>query len=112
MKEAIFSMKLEPKLHTEFMAEAEAARRSASQVVRELMHEFVQRQREARKYGEVLRRKVEAGRISMRRGMGRSDDEVEVEFAARRTSVVKVVWTPEECSLSVLSPCCLSIQAP
>jgi len=38
------------------MAAAEAAHRPASQVLRELMHEFVQRQRESREYDEFLRR--------------------------------------------------------
>ncbi|MBI4755448.1 MAG: antitoxin of toxin-antitoxin stability system [Betaproteobacteria bacterium] len=84
-KEAVFTMKLEPDLRAEFMAEAEAAHRPASQVVRELMREFVQRQRTARDYNEFLRRKVEAGRASMNAGLGRPNEEVEAEFAARRT---------------------------
>jgi len=78
-KEAVFTMKLEPGLRDEFMAEAEAAHRPASQVVRELMREFVQRQREARAYDEFLRRKVEVARASMRAGRGRSNEEVEAE---------------------------------
>ncbi|SEF13846.1 hypothetical protein SAMN02787142_8111 [Burkholderia sp. WP9] len=86
-KEAVFTMKLEPELRAEFMAEAEAAHRPASQVLRELMRDFVQRQREAREYDEFLQRKVEAGRASMRAGRGRPDDEVEARFAARRASV-------------------------
>ncbi len=86
-KEAVFTMKLEPGLRDEFMAEAEAAHRPASQVLRELMREFVQRQREAREYDAFLRRKVEAGRASMRVGRGRSNDELEAEFAAKRTQV-------------------------
>jgi len=86
-KEAVFTMKLEPELRAEFMAEAEAAHRPASQVLRELMRDFVQRQREAREYDEFLRRKVEAGRASMRAGRGRPDDEVEARFAARRASM-------------------------
>src|SRR5256885_5449127 len=48
-----------PELRAEFMAEAEAAHRPASQVLRELMREFVQRQRESREYDEFLRRKVD-----------------------------------------------------
>lgn len=87
-KEAVFTMKLEPELRDEFMAEAEAAHRPASQVLRELMREFVQRQREAREYDEFLRSKVEAGRASMRSGHGRSNDELEAEFAAKRNQVV------------------------
>lgn len=85
-KEAVFTMKLEPELRAEFMAEAEAAHRPASQVLRELMREFVQRQREAREYDKFLHRKVEAARSSMRAGHGRSNDEVEADFAARRAS--------------------------
>ena len=61
-----------------------AAYRPASQVLRE----FIQSQRKSREYDEFLRRKVEAGRASMRAGMGRSNDEVEAEFTARRASVV------------------------
>ena len=87
-KEAVFTMKLEPELRAEFMAEAEAAHRPASQVLRELMREFVQRQREAREYDEFLLSKVEAGRVSMQAGRGRSNDEIEVEFAAKRAQVV------------------------
>jgi predicted transcriptional regulator len=86
-KEAVFTMKLEPELRAAFMAEAEAAHRPASQVLRELMRDFVQRQRETRDYEEFLRGKVEAGRASMRAGRGRLDEEVEARFAARRASV-------------------------
>jgi hypothetical protein len=85
-KEAVFTMKLEPKLRAEFIAEATAAHRSASQVMQELMREFVQRQRGAREYDEFLRAKVDAARSSMRAGLGPSNHEVEAEFAARRAS--------------------------
>lgn len=84
-KEAVFTMKLEPELRDQFMAEADAAHRPASQVVRELMREFVQRQRQAREYDAFLQRKVDAARTSMRAGSGRTNDEVEAKFAARRT---------------------------
>ena len=82
-------MKLEPELRDEFMAEAEAAHRPASQVLRELMRDFVRQQREARDYDKFLQRKVEAARSSMQAGQGRSNEEVEVEFAARRAEVAK-----------------------
>ena len=86
-KEAVFTMKLEPELRAEFMAEAEAAHRPASQVLRELMREFVLRQREVREYDAFLSRKVDASRASMRAGIGHSNDEVEATFAARRAEV-------------------------
>jgi uncharacterized protein (UPF0332 family) len=77
-------MKLESELRDQFMAEAEATHRPASQVVRELMREFVQRQRQAREYDEFLQRKVDVARTTMRAGRGRSNEEVEAKFAARR----------------------------
>ena len=83
-KEAVFTMKLESELRAEFMAEAEAIHRPASQVLRELMRGFVQQQRQAREYDEFLGHKVEAGRASMRAGRGRSNDDVEASFAAKR----------------------------
>jgi predicted transcriptional regulator len=82
-KQAVFTMKLEPELRDEFMAEAEASHRPASQIMRE----FVQRQRESREYDAYLRGKVEAGRASMRAGQGRYNDEVEAEFVSRRAEV-------------------------
>jgi predicted transcriptional regulator len=88
-KEAVFTMKLEPELRAEFMAEADAAHRPASQVLRELMREFVQRQRLARNYDEFLQSKVAAGRVSMRAGLGRSNEEVEAEFSARRAAIAR-----------------------
>jgi len=82
-------MKLEPELRAEFMAEAEAAHRPASQVLRELMREFVHHQREARKYDKFLNRKVQVARSSVRAGRGRSNDDVETEFAARRARAAR-----------------------
>ena len=90
-KEAVFTMKLEPELRADFMAEAEAVHRPASQLMRELMREFVQRQREAREYDEFLHRKVDVARASMHAGLGRSNDEVEAVFAARRANTASPV---------------------
>ena len=61
-KQTVFTMRIEPELRDAFMAEAQAAHRPASQVARELMREFVERQREAREYDEFLRRKVDTAR--------------------------------------------------
>ena len=88
-KESVFTMKLEAELRDEFMAEAEAVHRPASQIMRDLMREFVQRQREARKYEKYLRRKVDVARSSMRANHGRSQDVVEDEFATRRANLLR-----------------------
>lgn len=87
-KEAIFTMKLEPELRAEFMAEAEASHRPASQILRELMREFVQRQRQAREYEEFLRGKVEDARTQIRAGDYASGDDVEARFAAKRVQLL------------------------
>jgi predicted transcriptional regulator len=86
-KQAVFTMKLEPELREQFMAEAEASHRPASQIVREMMRQFVQKQRESREYEAFLQRKVDNARISMRAGDGLTNEEVETQFAARRAQV-------------------------
>jgi predicted transcriptional regulator len=88
-KEAVFTMKLDAELRDSFMAEAQAEDRSASQVVRELMREFVQRKNAERAYDEFLERKVEIARTSVRAGRGAPHDVVEARFAARRTKLVR-----------------------
>jgi predicted transcriptional regulator len=87
-KEAVFTMKLEPELRAAFIYEAEAAHRPASQVIRELMREFIGRQREAREYDEYLSRKVEVARAQRDSGLHYSNEEVEAEFSARRAELL------------------------
>ena len=83
-KEAVFTMKLEPELREAFMAEAAASDRPASQIVRELMREFVQRQQEAREYDAFLRGKVAHARRQLQAGDYISDEEAEARAAERR----------------------------
>ena len=86
-KEAMFTMKLEPELRDAFLAEAEASRRPASQVVRELMREFVERQRQAREYDSFLRAKVDTARAQIASGQYATHADVEARVAARRTAL-------------------------
>ena len=88
-KEAVFTMKLEPELRAEFMAEAEAADRPASQILREMMREYIQRQRNAREYEAFLSAKVANARESMAAGQGIDHAEVEARFAAKRAHIAK-----------------------
>jgi len=90
-KEAVFTMKLEPALRAEFVSAAIAAHRPASQVVRELMREFIKRQHDMQGYDDFFRRKGEAARTSLRAGIGGSNDEIEAEFDAQCTGVVSKV---------------------
>lgn len=86
-KEALFTVKLERELRDAFMAEAEASHRPASQVMRELMREFVQRQRQAREYDAFLRAKVDAARAQIAAGQVASEADVGARCAAPRATL-------------------------
>jgi hypothetical protein len=61
--------------HTQVRAtEIRRAHRPASQILRELMREFIKRQHHTRDYDAFLREKVEAARAPMRAGQGRIDE--------------------------------------
>ncbi len=87
-KEAVFTMKLEPELRDDFMAEAKASHRPASQLLRELMRDFVQRQKQAREYEDFLRGKLDLAREQIANGQHASNEEVEACFAALRGVVL------------------------
>jgi hypothetical protein len=93
-KEAVVTLKLEPELQADFVAEAQSAHRPASQALRGLMRDFVQRQRQSREYDEFLVSKVAAARVSMRAGIGRPNEEVEAAFSAKRAAWAKQKWGP------------------
>lgn len=82
--DAVFTLKLDEELRNDFVAEAAEAHRPASQVVRELMREYVEKQRRAREYETFLEEKVASARSSLRAGEGVSNEEVRINYAARR----------------------------
>lgn len=86
-KVAVFTVKLEPELRDAFMAEAEANQRSASQVMRNLMRDFIEHQRQAREYDAFLRAKVDTARVQISSGPVARDADVEARFAARRAAL-------------------------
>ncbi|MFK8257990.1 antitoxin of toxin-antitoxin stability system [Erwinia sp. AnSW2-5] len=79
-------MKLESSLREGFVAAAKAAHRPASQVMRELMREYIQREEQKQAYDVYLAQKVEKGRQNIHEGRSLSNDEVEAQFAARRNA--------------------------
>ena len=93
-KEAVFTMKLEAQLRDAFMAEAEASHRPASQIMRELLRDFVQRQKQARDYDAFLNSKVAQARAQIDAGNYASAEEVELRFAARRAQLQAKVDSP------------------
>ncbi|ENY9928016.1 TPA: CopG family ribbon-helix-helix protein [Pseudomonas aeruginosa] len=87
-KEAVFTMKLEPELRADFMAAAEATHRPASQVMRELMREFIRKQRQALDE-EHLRQKFEADRALKDAENGRLHGDVEDSNSVRPAQALK-----------------------
>lgn len=88
-KAAVFTMKLETELRDAFIAEAQASHRPASQIVRDLMRDFISRQREAREYDAFLGRNVEIARASALSNRGRSNDEVEARVSDRQDALLR-----------------------
>lgn len=85
-KEAVFTMKLEPELRDAFMEAAQRENRPASQVVRELMREYVQRDQD---YIDWLQRKVDKARKSISEGRWSSNEDVEARAALRRAELLR-----------------------
>ena len=86
-KEAVFTMKLDAELRDAFMAEAAAADRPASQIVRQMMRDFIRQRQEERDYDAFYRRKVERALRSVEAGDVLSEEEVRAEFARRREAL-------------------------
>ena len=96
-KQAVFTMKLEPELRDAFMAEAAEVDRPASQIMRELMKDYLRmRQEEKRGYKEFLRRKVERSRASAAAGRVHSQAEIEADVAARREKFLRLASEAEK----------------
>lgn len=84
MSKAVFTMKLDQSLRDEFVHAASAVDRTASQLMRELMRSYLEQQKKKSEYEDYYRQKVEAGRKSMKAGLGTPNEEVEALFSAMR----------------------------
>ncbi len=80
-KESVFTLKLETELRDAFVAEAAAMDRSASQLVRDFMREFVEGRKEEREHDAWFRREVEKALKDKRPGIPHE----EVMRAVRQT---------------------------
>ena len=52
------------------------------------MHNIIRQRQQAKQHDEFVQRKVAAARASVEAGRGRSNDDVEAEFAARRAKAL------------------------
>lgn len=88
-KNAVFEMELEAQLHKAFITEVALEDRTASQVMSDLIRNYINERQDARSYREYLRRKVDAARVSMHNGKGMSNDELEMIYSARRKQAME-----------------------
>jgi predicted transcriptional regulator len=86
-KATVFTLKLEAELRDAFMAATEAEHRPASQVVRDLMREYVRSRQQRQAYEAFVQEKVDIARAQIAEGRHTSNEEVAAEFAARRDAV-------------------------
>jgi predicted transcriptional regulator len=86
MGEATFTFRVDDSLKHEFATAAKASDRTAAQLLRDFMREFVQQQREAAEHDTWFRRQVQAGLDSADAGRLVPAADVEARFAARRAA--------------------------
>lgn len=96
-KQARFTVELEPGLRAALLAEAEAAERSPAHIVRDLIDEFVRRQRDTRAYDAWFRAEIaqalrEADDPTVKRI---PNDEVEASWERKRVELVRRLGGPE-----------------
>lgn len=80
-KQAVFTLKIEHELRDEFMAEAKAAHRPASQLIRDFMREFIDHQHQLREHDAWFKNQVLASMNNNSQSI--PHDEVMSEMKAR-----------------------------
>ena len=86
MSEATFTFRVDEALKTEFSTAAKTRDRSAAQLLRDFMRDFVRQQQEAAEHDAWFRRQVQAGLDSANAGNLIPAAEVESRFAGRRAA--------------------------
>jgi len=87
-KESVFTLKLEPDLRRAFVAVVRTNDQTASQVVRDLMREYIDRHRRTDEYTAFLSAKVQRARAQVAAGRYAAAADVEAHFASMRRKSV------------------------
>lgn len=85
-KEAIFTLTLEQELRDEFVAAAEASDQSPTEILQDMMQDFILQQKMAPDYLAFMQKKVAIARSELAAGKGIPGEEVEQRFAAMRAA--------------------------
>ena len=86
MSETTFTFRVDEALKSEFSMAAKSRDRSAAQLLRDFMREFVRQQQEAAEHDAWFRRQVQIGLESANAGNLIPAAEVEAKFAAKRAA--------------------------
>ncbi len=86
MNEATFTFRVDEALKTEFSSAAKTRDRSAAQLLRDFMRDFVRQQQEAAEHDTWFRRQVQIGLDSANAGNLIPSVDVEAKFAAKRAA--------------------------
>lgn len=87
MSEATFTFRVDETLKSEFALLAKSKDRTAAQLLRDFMRDFVQRQQEAADYDAWFRRQVQSGLDEANAGQLISSEDVEAEASAWRAEI-------------------------
>jgi predicted transcriptional regulator len=86
MSETTFTFRVDETLKSEFSTAAKNCDRSAAQLLRDFMRDFVRQQQEAAEHDAWFRRQVQIGLDSANAGNLIPSAEVEAKFAAKRAA--------------------------
>ena len=86
MSEATFTFRVDEALKSEFFNAAKSRDRTAAQLLRDFMRDFVRQQQEVAEHDAWFRRQVQMGLDSANAGKLIASAEVEAKFAAKRAA--------------------------
>jgi len=87
MSDTTFTFQVEETLKERFAEAAKIRNRTSEELLRELMHEFLNEEQDDAEYDEWFRREVQAGIDDANAGNLIPNEEVEAEFAARKLAL-------------------------
>ncbi len=93
MSDSTMTFRVDEGLKDDFSASAKALDRTAAQLLRDFMRDFVKQQQETALHDAWFRSQVQAGLDSANAGRLVPSAEVEAEFAARREATRKKIET-------------------
>lgn len=89
MSESTVVIRVDDELKIAFASAAKAADRTASQLLRDFMRDFVSRQSQQKEYEQWLQEKVDLSRKALQEGRVVDNEDVEDYFAERRAKSMR-----------------------